>query len=34
MASGKYLNEGHILAFKLGGTHRLPKIAGAYLIYP
>jgi quinohemoprotein ethanol dehydrogenase len=27
MASGRYLNEGHILAFKLGGKAPMPKIA-------
>ena len=27
MASGKYLNEGHILAFKLGGNAAMPRIA-------
>ena len=34
MASGKYLNEGHILAFKLGGTAPLPKIAERNLDIP
>jgi quinohemoprotein ethanol dehydrogenase len=27
MASGKYLNEGHVLAFKLGGKATMPRIA-------
>jgi quinohemoprotein ethanol dehydrogenase len=27
MASGRYLNEGHVLAFKLGGKAQLPRIA-------
>ena len=27
MVSAKYLNEGHVLAFKLGGTATLPRIA-------
>jgi len=34
MASGRYLNEGHILAFKLGGTVPLPKIAERNLDIP
>ncbi len=34
MASGKYLNEGHILAFKLGGKAPLPKIAERNLDIP
>jgi hypothetical protein len=34
MASGRYLNEGHILAFKLGGTAPLPKIAERNLEIP
>ncbi len=34
MASGKYLNEGHMLAFKLGGTAPLPKIAERNLDIP
>jgi quinohemoprotein ethanol dehydrogenase len=27
MASGKYLNEGHVLSFKLGGQAQMPRIA-------
>jgi quinohemoprotein ethanol dehydrogenase len=27
MASGRYFNEGHVLAFKLGGTAAMPRIA-------
>jgi quinohemoprotein ethanol dehydrogenase len=27
MASGKYLNEGYVLAFKLGGTAQMPHVA-------
>jgi quinohemoprotein ethanol dehydrogenase len=27
MASGKYLNDGHVLAFKLGGKTAMPRIA-------
>jgi quinohemoprotein ethanol dehydrogenase len=27
MASGRYLNEGHVLAFKLGGKAQMPRIA-------
>ena len=27
MASGKYVNEGHVLAFKLGGKATMPRIA-------
>ena len=34
MASGKYLNEGHVLAFKLGGTAPMPKIAERNLEIP
>jgi quinohemoprotein ethanol dehydrogenase len=34
MASGKYLNDGHILAFKLGGKAPLPKIAERNLDIP
>jgi quinohemoprotein ethanol dehydrogenase len=34
MASGKYLNEGHILAFKLGGHAPLPKAAERNLDIP
>ena len=34
MASGKYFNEGHVLAFKLGGTVPMPKIAERNLDIP
>ena len=34
MASGKYLNDGHILAFKLGGKAPLPKITERNLDIP
>jgi quinohemoprotein ethanol dehydrogenase len=34
MASGKYFNEGHVLAFKLGGQAPMPKIAERNLDIP
>jgi mono/diheme cytochrome c family protein len=34
MASAKYFNEGHVFAFKLGGTATMPKIAERNLDIP
>ncbi|MGL6222817.1 MAG: PQQ-dependent dehydrogenase, methanol/ethanol family [Steroidobacteraceae bacterium] len=34
MASGKYFNEGHVFAFKLGGTVPMPRIAERNLDIP
>ena len=34
MASAKYFNEGHVLAFKLGGSAQMPKIAERNLDIP
>jgi quinohemoprotein ethanol dehydrogenase len=34
MASGKYFNDGYVLAFKLGGKATLPKVAERNLGIP